>query len=173
MITAVNADATTTIAMTRDVHLISTDPIAVARPRTLAHDHLNVEEGTTGAMTDVMMIDVLLANTTHIAAASHAHQIHAGGNHTLVRDVQTRVLPLARTETEMADDARLLLLDREDLPRPDVVHHQAMNLTATAVPDLPETIEMIASPDPLGTTIVHRGRSALPLLIAKQNAWPN
>lgn len=172
MSTAANVDATTT-AMTRDVPPTGTDHIAIVRPRTPAHDHLNVEEEMIGAMTDVMTIDVLLANTTRIAAASHAHQIHADGSHTLVRDAQTRVLPLAKTETEMVDDARLLLFDREDLLRRDVVHHQAMSLTATAVPDLLGMIETTVHRDLPGMTTVHKGKNALLLLIVKQNAWPN
>jgi hypothetical protein len=53
------------------------------------------------------------------------------------------------------------------------VHHQAMSLTAIAVPDLLGPIETVVRPDPLGTTTVPRGKNVLLLLIVKQNAWPN
>ena len=168
---AANADATTTIAMMRDVHLTSTDHIAVARPRTLARDHLNVEGGMVGATTDVMMTDVPPANTTRIVAPSHAHQIHADENHTLVRDARIRVLPLAKTEKETAEDLRLLLSvqgQNEDLPRLDVVHHQAMSLTAIVGTDLPETTALSGL---IGMIAVLKGKNALLLLIVKQNAW--
>lgn len=159
--------------MMRDVHLTSTDHIAVARPRTPARDHPNVEEGTIGVTTDVMMTDVPRANTTRIVAPSHAHQIHVDASHTLVRDAQTRVLPPARTEKEIADDVRLLLSVQgqiEDLLRLDVVHHQATSLTPIAGTNL---LEMIARPDLIEMIAVLKGKNVLLLLIVKQNAWLN
>jgi hypothetical protein len=148
-----------TTVMTRDVHPTkNTDHTAVARLHTLAQDRLNVEEEKKGGMIAVTMTGVLLANTIPAVAAFHDPQTRAAGeSHIPVRDDQIRAHHLASTEIEIADGARHLLCGHErngPLPRLNVVHHQAMSLTATVVLDHQEPTETIAHPDLTGTTAV-------------------
>lgn len=163
-----------TTVTTRDVHPTNTGHTAVARLRTLAHDRPNVGEERTGAMTDVTTIDVLLANTILVAAAFHAPQTRAADeSHIPVRDAQIRAHHLASTEIEIADVARHLLCGHErneHPPRLNVVHHRAMSLTATVVPDHRGITETTARPDLTGMITVLQNKSALLLLTAKQNA---
>jgi len=142
----------------RDVHPTNIDHTAVARPRTLAHDRLNAEDETKDVMTDATTTGVLPANTIPVAAVFHVPQTRAAdGSHILVHDAQTRAHRLANIGKEMADAVRLLLsIQRQSVHRLllDVVHHQAMSLIATAVPDLQETTGMN----------VHQGRTEMTIV---------
>lgn len=163
----------------KDVHPTDTAPTeAVAHPHTLAHDHPSVEEETTGAMIGVTTKDAPLANTNHTAVVFHGRQTRADESHTPAPDDQIPVHHLANTEKGIPDVVRLLRCGQgqtENLPRPDVVHHQAMNHTATVVLDHQETTETTDHPDNSETTIVLLGTNAQLLQTMRLSvlrSWP-